>query len=95
MILVKSRKQICSNSFRSGFQAIFHKGSLARSLALAAFATNPASLEEDHGQRQTGIPTAMALPASHRILQQQKPLNILKAKTRKTKIGGGAFRASH
>jgi hypothetical protein len=68
---------------------------LVSSLALPAFAANTAGLEKDHGQSQAGVSATMALPATNRVLQQQKPLKIFKAKTGQAKIGGRAFRANH
>jgi hypothetical protein len=66
-------------------------GNLAGSFTFAAFATDAACLEEDQGQRKACIGAPMALPAAHRILQQQKALDILKAKSREAKIRGRAF----
>ena len=45
-------------------------GSLADGFTLAAFAANPTRLEQDHGQGDPGIPPPVALPATHRVLQQ-------------------------
>jgi hypothetical protein len=46
-----------------------------------ALAADPAGLHEHQGQGQPGISPAVALPAAHRILEQQKPLNIFHAET--------------
>jgi hypothetical protein len=49
---------------------------------LAALATYPAGLQQHQGQREAGVKPPMAMPAAHRILQQQKPFDIPDPETR-------------
>jgi len=51
------------------------------SFVLAALAADPLGLQQHQRQGQTGVNPAVAMPAAYRILQQQKPLEVLDAKT--------------
>ena len=68
---------------------------LVRSFVAAALATDPAGLQQHQSQKQAGVNATVAMPAAHRILQQQQPLEIFQAETRQTKTGGRALGTSH
>jgi hypothetical protein len=54
---------------------------LVRGFVTSALATHPAGLQKYEGQGQSRVNPALAFAATHRVLQQQKSLNIFHAET--------------
>jgi hypothetical protein len=46
---------------------------------LTPLATGAAGLQEHQGQPETTVSATVAIPAPHRVLQQQQPLNVFHA----------------
>jgi hypothetical protein len=59
---------------------------LAHGFVLSSLAPGTCSLQQHQCQGKTGVRPPLAMPAAHRVLQQQEPLNIFPPEAGEPKI---------